>query len=214
MDNDNETSIRRIGAALWVLLGGGLLSLGGLPFPANGRYWDAANDAERIAVIDADRAQFAVAYGLAALGMLMVGVGLALLALALAPAAPGRRRNAWARVAAWMGGIGAAGAVVVLFHALLASPEFFVDSATFDVAVVGGGIALMFAMITVGVLAWSAPLPKWAAAVLIASGPLGFIPELQQIAVIVFAAASLVTLTRRATSPAGAGHDPLVEQRP
>lgn len=213
MELDDDTSNRSIGTALWVLLAGGVLSLGGLPFPVNGRYWDAGDDAERIAVIDADRAQFAAAYGFTALGMIVIGVGLATLALALAPAAPGRRRHTSAAVAAWLGGIGAVGGLVVLLHALVATPEFFVDSTSFDVAVIAGGIAMMIATIVVGVLSWSAPPPKWAAVVLIASGPLGFVPELQQIAVIVFAAASLVALARRPITSADVVDGSFVEHR-
>lgn len=68
-------------------------------------------------------------------------------------------------------------------------------------AVIGGGIALMLAMIVVGVLAWWAPPPKWTAVVLVVGAPLGFLPEVQQIAVIVFAAAGLITLARRSTTP-------------
>ena len=201
MDRDAASSRERTRTALWLLLGGGILTLGGLPFPVNGRYWDAADDAGRIAAIDGDRLQFAVAFGLAALGTIGVGIGLALLAPALASASssPGRRRHAAALVAAWMGWIGALGGLVVLLHALLATPEFFVDSIMFDVAVVAGGIAVMLAMIIVGVLGWSAPPPKWATVVLVVGGPLGFIPEVQQIAVIVFAAASIITLARRAS---------------
>jgi len=211
MDRDTSSSHEGTMRALWVLLAGGILTLGGLPFPVNGRYWDAADDAGRIAAIDGDRLQFAVAFGLAALGTIGVGIGLALLAPALASAVPGRRRRTAATVAMWTGWIGALGGVVVLLHALLATPEFFVDSITFDVAVVGGGIAMMLAMIIVGVLAWPAAPPKWAAVVLIVGAPLGFVPEVQQIAVILFAAASVITLARRASAATGAAQHSLAE---
>jgi hypothetical protein len=202
MEHGTSFSQRRIIVALLVLLVGGILTMGGLPFPVNGRYWDAANDAERIVVIDADRVQFAIAFGIAALGTLAIGVGLAMSARALVPAGSDRRRRTAGVIAMWMGALAALGALVVLLHALLATPEFFVDSVSYDVAVYGGGIAVMLGMILIGLLAWSAPPPKWAAVILIVGAPLGFVPEVQQIAVIVFAAISLVAIIRQRTSPA------------
>ena len=188
--------------ALWAILIGAVAVLVTLPFPIVGDFWDDDSDAAKIAVIDEDRLQFALVFGLSALGLVAVGIGLFMLGTAISPMESSRGRAIAAQVGAWLGLAAAANGLSELLHALFATPEFYVDSALRAVMIVVGGISLLLAMVILGVLAWSAPPPKWTAVVLVLGGLASVIPDIAYVALAIFAAANLVAL-RRATPAAG-----------
>lgn len=200
MDADRAPEVRSIKNALAVVLAGVVVTLAALPFPVVRDYWDGSDDAAQAVVIDGDRAQFAVAFGLAGLGGAIAGIGLFLLGRAIAPIerAQSTRRAGAALVAGGCGLVVAVNGLVLLLHALFATPEFYVDSAPLIVAAVVGGIAKLVSMVVFGVLAWSAPPPKWTAVVLVVGGILNFVPEVADVALGVFALANLVVIRRGA----------------
>lgn len=89
-----------------------------------------------------------------------------------------------------------------MLHALLATPEFYVDSPLGTAMLVVGGLGLMSSMLILGVLAWSAPPPKWTAVVMVVGGLLSFMPDVAYVGLAIFAAANLVMLRRSATKGA------------
>lgn len=198
------TNVRR---ALWVVLAGSVIFWIGLPFPVVTDYFESANGAERIAVIDGDRTQFAVAFGLLGAGAAVAGIGLWLLGRAIAPmeAERSRRRGLAAQTAGWLGLLGVLAGASRLLHAVFATPEYMEGDNYIDPAVgVIGAIGTSLALITVGVLAWSAPPPKWTAVVLVLGGvaaAVTFLPLFWYFALIVFAIANLIVMRRLVASP-------------
>lgn len=196
-------AIRSVRAALWVVLGGSIVFWIGLPWPVVVDYFEADDSAARVALIDDDRFEYGLAFGLLGLGALVAGVGLWMLGRAIAPmeARRSRRRVVAALIAAWLGFAGVLGGASRLLHAVFASPQFNED--TFIDPIVGGiaWIATGVALITFGVLAWSGPPPKWTAVVLVVGGVLGtvtFLPLFWYLATIIFASANLIVMRRSA----------------
>jgi hypothetical protein len=201
-------AMSRVRAALWVTLVGSVIFWIGLPFPVVTDFFESETSAERIALVDGERTQFAVAFGLLGLGAAVVGVGLWLLGRAIAPieAERGRRRGRAAQTAGWLGFLGVAMGLSRLLHAVFATPEYMEGGDNIVDPVVGviGGLGTSIALIVFGVLAWSAPPPKWTAVVLVLGGvaaAVTFLPLFWYFALIVFAIANLIVMRRRATSP-------------
>lgn len=193
-------------ASLSVTLAGSVVFWIGLPWPVVRDFFEAEDEAGRLAVLDEHRLQFAVSFGLLGLGALVAGFGLWRLGRAVAPreAQRSRRRAVAARVAAWLGLLSAAGGASRLAHAVLATPEFILDSPVDAVVGLAGFVATAVALVVLGVLGWSAPPPKWAAVVLVAGGVLGlvtFLPLFWYLALLVFSIASLVVLPRGQARP-------------
>lgn len=198
-----DEEIHRVRFAQWVVLAGSIIFRIGLPWPVVMDYFEAENSSDRVAVIEGDRFEF----GLLGLGALVAGVGLWMLGRAIAPmegrleGRRGRRRRVAAIVAAWLAVASALAGLSRLLHAVLASAQFNED--TWIDPVVGGigWIATGVALVTFGVLAWSAPPPKWTAVVLIVGGLLGlvtFLPLFWYLATMVFTIANLVVTRRSA----------------
>ena len=198
---------KRIRAALWIVLAGSIIFWGGMPFPIVTDFFEAENEAERIALVDGDRTQFAIAFGLLGLGAVVAGVGLWLLGRAITPmeGERGRRREIAARVAAWLGATGVLAGSSRLAHALFATPEYMEGDDNVIDPVLGAIAwpATSIALIIFGVLAWSSPPPKWTAVVLVLGGVAGlvtFLPLFWYLALIVFAIANLAVMRRPAES--------------
>lgn len=201
-------AMRRVRAALWVALAGSIIFWIGLPFPVVTDFFESETAAERIALVDGERTQFAIAFGLLGLGAAIAGVGLWLLGRAIAPmeAERGRPRGRAAQTAGWLGLLGVLMGGSRLLHAAFATPEYMEGDNNIVDPVLGvvGGLGTSIALIIFGVLAWSAPPPKWTAVVLILGGvaaTVTFLPLFWYFALIVFAIANLVVMRRRATSP-------------
>ncbi len=196
----------RVRTALWVALAGSVIFWIGLPFPVVTDFFESEDSAERIALIDGERTQFAIAFGLLGLGAAVVGVGLWLLGRAIAPMEAQRstRRSRAAQTAGWLGLTGVLAGGSRLVHAVFATPEYLEGDNIIDPVV--GAIAwpaTSIAMIILGVLAWSSPAPKWTAVVLVLGGVAGlvtFLPLFWYTALIVFAIANLVVIRQRARS--------------
>lgn len=187
---------------LWLLIVGSVLALIGVFLPATSDFFDSdLTDAELIQMVDADRAEYVIAFGLMGLGTIIVGIGLLGLGWAIAPTE--RETASWRGTAAQVAGIGGALAALAglerLVVALFATPEFLVDEGALgDVAyIIGMVIGLTLSMILLGVLAWEAPPPKWTAVVLVVFALLGvpiFMPWF--VGLLVFAVANLVVMSR------------------
>ena len=160
------------------------------------------DEAARIAVIDGDRTQFAISFGLLGLGAAVAGVGLWMLARSLVPwtRTRGPRWHKAVLAASWLGLAGAIGGLSRTLHGILASPEYMED-ASIDMVVGGiGWIGTVLAMIILGVIAWSARPPKWTEAVMVLGGVAGavtFLPLFFYLALIVFVIANLIVQRRR-----------------
>ena len=199
-----STAMYGVRIALWVALAGSIIFWVGLPFPVVTDFFEAENEAERIALIDGDRTQFAIAFGLLGLGAAIAGVGLWLLGRAIAPMETqrSRRREIAARTAAWLGLTGVLAGLSRLGHALFATAEYVEGDDNVIDPVVGAIAwpATSVALIIFGVLAWSSPPPKWTAVVLVLGGVAGlltFLPLFWYFALIVFAVANLIVMRRR-----------------
>jgi len=186
-----------------VVLVGSIVFWIGMPFPVGSDFFGADNDAERIIVVEENRAQIGASFGLFGLGAAIAGVGLWMLGRAIAPIEEterGRTRKIAAQVAAWLGLLGAISGLSRLLHALFATPETLVEG-NLDAAIgLVGMAATAVSLVVFGVLAWSAPPPKWTAVVLVLGGIVGagtFLPLFWYFALIVFAVANL-RMTRRA----------------
>ena len=197
-------------AALWIALAGSIIFWVGLPFPIVTDYFTADNDAERIALIDGERTQFALAFGLLGLGAAIAAVGLWRLGRAIAPmeAERSRRREIAAKVAAWLGLTGVVAGGSRLIHGVFATPEYMESGDNIIDPLVGAVAwpATSLALIILGVLSWSAPPPKWTAVVLVLGGlwaAVTFLPLFWYTALIVFAIANLIVMRRRATFKPG-----------
>lgn len=194
-------------AALWVILIGTVVAIAAAvfsSFSAVGDYWSAGADAAKIALIDANRTQFAIGFGGAGLGTAIIGVGMFLFGKAIAPIemTVGRRRRAIvARLAAWSGIIVGLWGVSGALHAVAATPTFLVESSIGFAFTVAGSLALVFCSVVFGVLGWKASPPKWSAVVLIIGGltVLG-IPDIVYLALLVFTIANLVVSRSTARS--------------
>ena len=189
--------------ALWLLIVGSVLALVGVFLPATSDFFDSDfTDAELIQMVDGDRAQYLIAFGLMGLGTVLAGIGLFVLGWAIAPTEGETAK--WRETVARAAGIGGALAALAGLErplvALFATPEFFVDGggALGDVVyIIGMIIGLTLSMILLGILAWAAPPPKWTAVVLIVFAVLGlpaFMPWF--VGLFVFAVANLVVMTR------------------
>lgn len=201
-------SLSGVRTALWVALAGSVIFWIGLPFPVVTDFFESETSVERIAVVNGERTQFAVAFGLLGLGAAVAGVGLWLLGRAIAPmeAERGRRRGRAAQTAGWLGLLGVLMGASRVLHAVFATPEYMEggDNIIDPVAGVIGGLGTSIALIVFGVLAWTAPPPKWTAVVLVLGGVAAaatFLPLFWYTALIVFAIANLVVMRRRANSP-------------
>lgn len=199
--------LNRVRTALWVALTGSIIFWVGMPFPVVTDFFEAENEAERIALIDGDRTQIAIAFGLLGLGAAIAGVGLWLLGRGIVPmeARRSRRREIAAQTAAWLGLTGVLAGGSRLLHALFATAEYMEGDDNFIDPVLGAVAwpATSVALIIFGVLAWSSPPPKWTAVVLALGGVAGlltFLPLFWYFALIVFAIANLI-LMRRRTKP-------------
>jgi hypothetical protein len=187
---------------LWLLIVGSVLALIGVFLPATSDFFDSdLTDAELIQMVDADRAEYLIAFGLMGLGTIIVGIGLLGLGWAIAPTE--RETAPWRGTVAQVAGIGgvltALAGLERLVVALFATPEFFVDEGALgDVTyIIGLMIGLTLSMILFGILAWEAPPPKWTAVVLIVFALLGlpaFMPWF--VGLLVFAVANLVVMSR------------------
>jgi hypothetical protein len=191
---------------LLVILVGSIIFWVGMPFPVGGDYFGAENDAERIVVVDENRVQIGISFGLFGLGAAIAGVGLWMLGRAIAPmeeAERGRRRKTAAQVAAWLGLLGALGGLSRLSSAVFASPETFVQG-NFGAAIgLVGMAATAVSVVVLGVLAWSAPPRRWTAVVLVLGGVVGagtLLPLFWYFALIVFAVANLRMMRRAVDS--------------
>jgi hypothetical protein len=188
--------------SLWLLIVGSVLALIGVFLPATSDFFDSdLTDAELIQMVDGDRAEYLIAFGLMGLGTVIVGTGLLALGRAIAPTE--RETAEWRGTVAQVAGIGGLLAALAglerLGVALFATPEFFVDGGVIsDVAYgIGMVIGLTLSMILFGILAWRAPPPKWTAVVLIVFALLGlpaFMPWF--VGLFVFAVANLVVMAR------------------
>lgn len=190
---------------LWVVLAGSILFWVGLPFPVVFDYFEAENEAARIAIMDGDRAQFALSFGLLGVGAAVAGVGLWMLGRSLVPSAR-TRGSRWAKAATaatWFGLASAAGGLSRTLHAVFATPEYMADAAV-DMVVGGiGWLGTVLAMIILGVFLWSAGPPKWTAVVMVLGGIAGgvtFLPLFFYLPLIVFAVAILVVQRGRSGS--------------
>jgi len=208
-------ALNGVRTALWVALAGSVIFWIGLPFPVVTDFFESETTAERLALVNGERTQFAVAFGLLGLGAAVAGVGLWLLGRAIAPmeAERGRRRGRAAQIAGWLGLLGVLMGVSRLLHAVFATPEYMEggDNIVDPVAGVIGGLGTSVALIILGVLAWSAPPPKWTAVVLVLGGvaaAVTFLPLFWYFALIVFAIANLIVMRRRATSPGATATTP------
>ena len=190
--------------ALWMLVVGSVVTIVGVFMPATSDFFDSdLTDSELVQLVDGDRAKYLVAFGLMGLGTVIAGIGLFALGRAIAPMEreTANWRGTVANIAAIGGVLAALAGLQRLLVALFATPEFFVDGGAFDdvVYVIGMVLGLTLSMILSGVLAWSAPPPKWTAVVLVVAAVLGvpaFVPWFAGL--LVFAVANLVVMSRRA----------------
>ena len=198
--------MKEVRSALLVTLVGSIIFWIGMPFPVNMDFFDADTDAEQIIVVDENRVEIAVSFGLFGLGALIAGVGLWMLGRAIAPmeATRGSRWRMAALVASWLGVLSAIGGASRLLHALFATPEYMVEGGFDPVVGFVGMACTAMALVIFGVLAWSAPPPKWTAVVLIVGGVAGagtFLPLFWYLALIIFAVANLWVTRRQTASP-------------
>ena len=203
MQERRPVSTRDVRTSLSVILAGSVIFWIGIPWPIGPDYWDAESDAERVLVVDENRVEFAISFGLLGLGALIAAIGLWLLGRAITEVETetARWRGIAAQTAAWLGLLGVLSGAGRLLAALFATPEFNVDNDIDVVLGVAGGLGTTAALIIFGVLAWSAPPPRWTAAVLVLGGVLGavtFLPLFWYLALIVFAIANLIVMRRRA----------------
>lgn len=204
----SDGALNRLRTALWVTLAGSVVFWAGLPFPVVTDFFESENTAERIAVVNGDRTQFAVAFALLGIGAAIAGVGLWLLGRSTAPLEAERapRRKLAAKTAAWLGLTGLLAGVSRALHAVFASPEFMEEGNSFVDPVLGGIAwpATSLSLIILGVLAWSGRPPKWTAVVLVLGGVAGlvtFLPLFWYTALIVVTIANLIVMRRGAKSP-------------
>lgn len=188
-----------VNALLVVLVGAVACIVGIVAFPVVGDYWNAGSDAAQAALIDSDRGQFAVAFGLQGLGTVVVGSGLFLLGRAIAPMethGDRRGRATAARIAGWFGVVVGLSGLSGGLHAVFATPEFYVDSMIETLFVVVGGLGLVVCAVAFGVLAWAASPPKWTAVVLTIGGLVNAvgIPDIIYVALVIFSIANLFVL--------------------
>ena len=185
--------------ALWVMICGSVLFLSAaLVFSVGRDFWEADGDAARIAVVDDDRVQFGAYFAVLGTGTIILAIGLWMFGRAVAAIEePGRRRTA-ATTAGWLGLVGAIAGVMRLALGLFGTPELIVESPLDIVVGAIAAIATTIALITIGVLAWSAPPPKWASVVLVLAAVTGAItfPDVAVLGVIVFSIANLVVMRR------------------
>lgn len=191
---------------LRVILAGSIIFWIGVPWPVASDYFGADNDAERIAVVDDQRIEIAIAFGLLGLGTAIAGLGLWMLTrdIVSMEAARGPRRGTAVKVAGWLSLLSVLAGVMRLLTALLATPEFFVDNDLDLIGLFAMFIGTAVVLIILGVLAWSGPPPKWSAVVLIVGGVLGVVtllPLFWYLALIVFAIANLAVMRRGDASP-------------
>jgi hypothetical protein len=187
-----------VGALLVVFVGAVVSLVGIVAFSVVGDYWNAGSDAARAALIDSNRVQFAVAFGLQGLGTVVLGSGLFLLGrvIAAVDAHGDRRRRAAARLAGWSGVVVGLSGLSGGLHAIVATPEFYVDSAIGTLFVIVGGLGLVVSTVVLGVLAWAASPPKWTAVILTAGGLATAVglADIVYVTLVVFSVANLFVL--------------------
>lgn len=196
--------------ALWLVLLGSVIFWAGIPWPANGDFFEAENDVARIAVVEEHRTAFAIAFSLLGVGALIAAVGLWSYGLHTAAheGTHAPRRRVAAQVAAWLALAGVLSGTSRTLHALFGSAEANVTSDIDLVLGIAAAVATSIALVILGGLAWAGPPPRWTAVLLVLGGVLGaamFLPFWWFGALLIFAITNLiVTRGGRAGEPSAA----------